>query len=514
MVRDVVIVGGGTAGWMTATYLRSAFGDRVSVTLVESGNVATVGVGEATFSTIRHFFDYLGLAERDWMPHCNATYKLAIKFENWRAPGHSFYHPFERLRVTDGFTLADWWLKLGEGQFDRDCFMLPLMCDTKRAPKHLDGELFERGLDDGGERLRRTTMAEQDTQFPYAYQFDAAILAGYLADYGTERGVRRILDDVVDVARDDRGWISHLVTKEHGELHGDLFVDCTGFRGLLINQELGEPFESYHEYLPNDRAVALQVPVDVQREGIRPYTTATAMDAGWIWTIPLYHRNGTGYVYSSEFCDPDVAERTLREFAGPAGQDACANHIRMRVGRNRNSWVANCVAIGLSSGFVEPLESTGIFFIQYAVEQLVKHFPDSGWDSALTRSYNRTVNRCLDGVRDFLVLHYRCAARADTPYWKAAKERPVPAGVAERLDAWTARLPDEGSVYPYYHGFEAYSYNIMLLGLGGHLPHRHRAALDLLDDEPARRQFGLVREQARVLAEQLPSQYEYLTTMR
>jgi tryptophan halogenase len=514
MVRNVVIVGGGTAGWMTATYLRSAFGDNVSVTLVESANVATVGVGEATFSTIRYFFDYLGLAERDWMPHCNATYKLAIRFENWRAPGHSFYHPFERLRVQHGFTLADWWLKLGGDQFDRDCFLLPLLCDAKRAPKHLDGELFERSLHDGGDRARRTTMAEQETQFPYAYQFDAAMLAGYLAEYGTKRGVRRVLDDVVDVVRDGRGRIGHLVTKEHGDVHGDLFVDCTGFRGLLINKELGEPFESYHDYLPNDRAVALRVPVDVAREGVAPYTRATAMDAGWIWTIPLYHRNGTGYVYSADFCEPEEAERTLRSFVGPAAAEATANHIRMRVGRNRNSWVGNCVAIGLSSGFVEPLESTGIFFIQYAVEQLVKHFPDSDWDPALVRSYNRAVNRCLDGVRDFLVLHYRCAARADTPYWKATKERPVPDGVEERMDTWAARLPDDGSVYPYYHGFEAYSYNVMLLGLGGHLPGGHRPALDLVDDAAARREFELVRAQARALAERLPGQYEYLTAMR
>jgi tryptophan halogenase len=514
MVRNVVIVGGGTAGWMTATYLRSAFGDKVSVTLVESSNVATVGVGEATFSTIRHFFDYLGLTERDWMPHCNATYKLAIKFENWRGLGHSFYHPFERLRVADGFTLADWWLKLGGDQFDQECFVVPVMCEAKRAPKHLDGELFERSLDDGGERYRRTTMSEQDTQFPYAYQFDASMLAAYLADYGTQHGVRRVLDDVVHVAQDERGWISHLVTKEHGELHGDLFVDCTGFRGLLINQVLAEPFESYQEYLPNDRAVAMQAPVDVEREGIRPYTTATAMDSGWIWTIPLYHRNGTGYVYAEEFCSPEEAEYTLREFLGPAGGDGHANHIRMRVGRNRNSWVRNCVAIGLSSGFVEPLESTGIFFIQYAVEQLVKHFPDSGWDGALARGYNRAVGRCLDGVRDFLVLHYRCAARADTPYWKATKERPVPDGVAERLDLWSARLPDDGSVYPYYHGFEPYSYNVMLLGLGGHLPRRHRPALDLLTEDDARREFALVHRQARQLTDRLPSQYEYLTAMR
>jgi tryptophan 6-halogenase len=176
--------------------------------------------------------------------------------------------------------------------------------------------------------------------------------------------------------------------------------------------------------------------------------------------------------------------------------------------------VRNCVAIGLSSGFVEPLESTGIFFIQNGIEQLVKHFPGEEWDAELVAGYNRAINRCMDGVRDFLFLHYRCAARADTPYWKATKERAVPPGMAERLDLWAARLPDENSIYPYYHGFEPYSYNVMLLGLGGHLPRHHRPALDLLDDSAARSELAHVADRARRLAGELPTQYEYLAALQ
>jgi glycine/D-amino acid oxidase-like deaminating enzyme len=289
MIREIVVLGGGTAGWMTATYLHTAFGDRVSITVVESGRVATIGVGEATFSTIRHFFDYLGLVEPDWMPACNATYKLAIKFKNWRTPEHYFYHPFERLRVTDGFTLADWWLKIGPSdKFDQDCFILATLCDAKCSPRRLDGTLFESTLEESDDRQRRTTLSEQDTQFPYAYHFDAALLAEFLMKLGIRKGVRRIVDDVIECRKDERGWISHLVTREHGEIHGELFIDCSGFRGLLINQALEEPFISYQSTLPNDCAVALRVPVDIEREGIRPYTTATAMEAGWIWTIPLW----------------------------------------------------------------------------------------------------------------------------------------------------------------------------------------------------------------------------------
>lgn len=513
MVEKVVIVGGGTAGWMAATYLQASFGDRVAVTLVESPRVGTIGVGEATFSTVRHFFDYIGLAETEWMPRCNATYKLGIRFEDWREPGHHFYHPFERTRTVDGFTIADWWLKVGGAEFDRESFVIPHLCDAKKAPKQLDGRLFEESLHDGGDRARRTTMEQQDTQFPYAYHFDADLLAKYLAEVGAARGIQRVVDHVVEVRQDERGWISHVVTAEHGDLHGDLFLDCTGFRGMLIDKVMDEPFESYQEFLPNNRAVALRVPADAEKDGIRPYTTATARDAGWIWTIPLFERNGTGYVYSDEFCSPEEAEATLRAFVGPDADDLPANHIQMRIGRHRNSWVRNCVAIGLASGFVEPLESTGIFFIQHGIEQLVRHFPDDNWDSDIIAAYNQRVGRCLDGVRDFLVLHYRGAARADTPYWKATNDRALPPGMAERWQLWTAKLPDAETIYPHYHGFEPYSYITMLIGLGSG-PRSHRATLDLYPPDNALREFAQIKtDTARTLA-QLPSQYEYLAHLR
>jgi tryptophan 6-halogenase len=517
MGNSVVVVGGGTSGWMTAAYLRAAFGDRLDVTLVESRNVPTIGVGEATFSTVRHFFDYLGLTESEWMPATHATYKLAIRFENWRRHGHHFYHPFERLRVIDGFPITDWWLHNGGGErFDKDCFLIASLCDAKRSPRYLSGELFEQDFaENGTDRAFRTTLAEQDTQFPYAYHFDAAMLAKYLTGYGVERGVRHVLDDVVDVGLDERGWISHVLTREHGALSGDLFIDCTGFRSLLLNKALGVPFESYQDSLPNDRAVALRVPVDGMARGIRPCTTATAQDAGWIWTIPLFGRVGTGYVYAGDYCGPEEAEATLRAFVGDAAADLEANHIRMRIGRSSRSWVNNCVAIGLSSGFVEPLESTGIFFIQNAVEQLVKHFPDGRPDSddVLRKAYNRQVAGVMDGVREFLVLHYYAAARADNQYWRDAKTRPMPDALAERIEQWQVKMPDAESIFPSYHGFEAYSYAAMLLGLGG-LPTRAPAALALSDDLAATKELGLVRDQAKDLVERLPSHYDFLARQR
>lgn len=514
MIRKVVIVGGGTAGWMAASYLTTTFGSSISLTLVESKNIPTIGVGEATFSTIRHFFSYLGLQEHEWMPECHATYKLAIRFNDWREPGHHFYHPFERTRVIGGFPITDWWLSLrGTGHFEDDCFVIPALCEQKSSPRYLDGQLFEQSK--GAARhlpAGRSTMTEQQTQFPYAYHFDAALLARFLTRYGTAHGVRHVLDDVTDVALDARGWIKHVTTAEHGELHGDLFIDCTGFRGMLLNKKLGEPFQSYQDTLPNDSAVALRVPVDMSTRGLRPYTTATAQDAGWIWTIPLFGRIGTGYVYASDYIAPDEAERTLREFVGPEANGLTANHIKMRIGRTRNAWIKNCVGIGLSAGFVEPLESTGLFFIQNGVEQLVKHFPDESWNDRLRVSYNNHIARMMDGVREFLALHYYAARRRSNQYWKDTKTRPLPDGLAERIEQWQVKFPDSQSIFPYYHGFEPYSYEVMLLGLGG-VPLQASSALSAIDATAAERELELVREEAHKLVAALPDQYEYFTTL-
>lgn len=510
MIKSVVIVGGGTAGWMTASYLNAAFGDRLGVTLVESRQVGRIGVGEATFSTVRHFFDYLGLDEREWLPKCAGSYKLGIRFENWREPGHYFYHPFERLRSVDGFSVADWWLLVGDRSkpFDRQCFLTTALSEAARSPRMMDGSLFAAGLDGS---LGRSTLAEQRAQFPYAYHFDADRVAEFLAEHATARGVRHIVDDVVHIGQDQRGWIDKVVTKEHGDLVGDLYVDCTGFRGMLINKTLGETFDSFQDVLPNNRAVALRVPRE-DATHIDPYTTARAMDAGWIWTIPLFRRNGNGYVYSDEFCTPEEAERTLRDLVAPGRDDLPANHIRMRIGRNRNSWVNNCVAIGLSSAFVEPLESTGIFFIQHGIEQLVKHFPDERWDPALIAAYNRRVANVVDGVKEFLVLHYRAALRDDTPYWKEAKVRAIPDGLAERLETAHSHLLDEQTIYPYYHGFESYSWVAMTLGLGAE-PARPRPALSHIDPARAHAEFARLRAEGEQMVAALPSAYEYLASI-
>jgi len=519
MAKNIVIVGGGSAGWMTAAYLRKALEKVDTITVVESKTIRTIGVGEATFSTIKLFFDFLGLQESDWMPSCNAAYKLAIKFNNWRAEGGHFYHPFQRYETVDGFNVAEWWLKLkrGEEPFDYSCFTIPALCDNKRSPRFLDGRVFDDKVQTFFEEeqlQRKNVLSDHKVQYPYAYHFDAHLLAEYLKDYAMARGVAQVLDDVVGVNLTEDGSIASISTKEHGAITGDLFIDCTGFRGLLINQTLNEPFISFNESLLCDRAVALQVPVDVEKEGIAPYTSASAMSSGWIWNIPLYGRIGTGYVYCSAFLSPEEAEAEFRAHLGPKADACTASHIKMRIGRNRNSWVKNCVAIGLSSGFVEPLESTGIFFIQHGIEELVSHFPNGCMDEDMMRSYNKVVAECIDGVREFLTLHYRASDRMDTDFWKATKgQTAISADLTERLRLWRKRLPNPKNVNPSYHGFESYSYSVMLLGLNFQ-PEQNLPVLDLLDDQRAAAAFSAIRQKTERLVRTLPSQYEYLSHVR
>ncbi|MBH8564174.1 tryptophan 7-halogenase [Nostoc sp. CENA67] len=514
-IESIVIVGGGTAGWMTAAYLSKAFKKNMQITLVESSNLTTIGVGEATFSTIKLFFDFLGLQESEWMPKCQATYKMAIKFVNWNAQRRHFYHPFQRYEAVDGFDVSEWWLKMKKEQdaFDYSCFLIPMLCDHQKSPRYFNGQVFDdkvQKLFNQEENQEKNVLSNLKVQYPYAYHFDAKLLAQFLKDYAMHRGVKLIVDDVVEVGLREDGSIDCIQAKNYGEISGDLFIDCTGFSGLLINQALDEPFISFSESLLCDHAIAMQIPSDMAKHGINPYTTATALSSGWVWNIPLYGRAGTGYVYSSAFISKEAAEEEFRKHLGEAADNCKALHIKMRIGRNRNSWVKNCVAIGLSSGFVEPLESTGIFFIQHGIEELVSHFPDKSFNEDLIRSYNQAIANCIDGVRDFLTLHYYASDRADTPFWKATKhDILVSEELRERLRLWKSRLPNNKNINQNYHGFESYSYSVMLLGLN-YMPETSLPILDLIDDHNAVSVFNEIKQKAEYLSATLPSQYNYL----
>lgn len=495
--EKVVIVGGGIDGSMTAAYLKAAFGDRISVTLVEDrvGGGLTDGE-ESSLGDLRNFFDFLGLEEADWMPSCGATYKLAVRYQDWHRPAQHFYLPFEDTREVGGFPLTEWWLHNGpSGRFDRDCFVASWLCDAGRGPRPL-----------------QAFAGQGSAPGTYGYHFEPGPLARYLTGYAVERGVRLLTDVVLDVRLDARGWIEHVVTKEHGEVSGDLFVDCTGDRGLLLHRALKVPRLSYRDTLPNDSAVTLRVPADMKARGIPPYTTVTARGAGWIWTVPLLGRIGTGYVYAREYCTPEEAEAALRESVGPEAAGIEAVHTPLATGRSRQAWQHNCVAVGAVGGGVEPLEATGVSYLHHALEQLVRHFPAADWHPKLRDSYNASVGRVMDEAREFQLLHYQGAARDHTQYWRDAKTRPVPEALAERIARWRVRPPGAGHVPMHHRGLPPHALTCVLLGTGA-ISLRPSAAVSLVDDTAARKEFTAVRDAAQGLVAALPAQYEYLTQM-
>lgn len=502
-VKSVVIVGGGSAGWMTAAYLSKALQGTVRITLVESPSVSSIGVGEATVPNLqRVFFDYLGIPEEEWMRECNASLKVAVKFVNWRGPAagrapDAFYHTFGLLPNVDGVPLSHYWLRRRQAGDQREyaysCLIEPPLLNAKASPIHLDG--------------RRVTH--------YAWHFSADLVAAFLQRLSTSKqGVVHIKDDVDQVALDDRGFIASLKLRSGRVLTGDLFVDCTGFKGLLINKALGEPFIDMSDYLLCDGAIAAQIPHDDDRFGVEPYTSAIAMRNGWTWKIPMLGRFGSGYVYSSRHTTMDEAARDFCELWNVDENAVRLNRIRFRVGRNRRAWVKNCVGIGLSSCFLEPLESTGLYFIYASIYQLVKHFPDRSFDPLLLDRFNREVEFMFDDCRDFVQAHYVVSPRRDTPFWLANRhELRLSDNFKEKRDTYESGLPlsvPTTSPEAYYGHFELefrnfwtnHSYYCIFSGLGcypkqtlpllGYKPESCEKA-ELLFADIAARQSELVR---------------------
>jgi len=511
-LKHVLIVGGGTAGWMTATYLAKAFGPHIRITLLEAPGIPKIGVGEATVPNLQKvFFDFLGVEEHEWMTQVNGAFKTGVKFVNWRkkAPGEDqnhFYHPFGILPNVDGVPLPMYWFQLtgGTGKpVDYSCFREPAVMDSLLAPKFMDGS----------------------RAVPHAWHFDAHLVADFLCRWGTARGVDRILDEVSNVELDERGWIKTVHTKGGLALQADLFVDCTGFRGLLINQALKEPFLDMSNHLLCDSAVAAAIPNDDAKLGIDPFTSAIAMNAGWTWKIPMLTRFGSGYVYSSKFASEDDAVRDYCELWGVRESDMHFNRIRFRTGRNRKAWVNNCVSIGLSSCFLEPLESTGIYFITAAIYQLAKHFPTAEFDARLIARFNREIEFMFDDCRDFIQAHYFTSSRDDSPFWLANKNELVLSdNIKEKIAIYKCGLPvnpPTSTEQDYYGSFDSEfhnfwtngSYYCIFAGMGflpdlplGRLAYRPEAL------EEAKKIFAQIEERQRELTATLPTNFDYLRT--
>lgn len=420
--KHIAIVGGGTAGWMTACLLRQRWAPLgVAVTLVESAEIGTVGVGEGSTPFLRQFFRTLGIAERDWMPACDATFKCGIRFPGWSsAPGYeSYVHPF--------FNEAD--RELGNQFFTNACL--------RRRGQAADANPQDFFL--AAELARQRRAPHYRSAGPatdYAYHFDAGLLGAYLRTHALGLGVRHVVDTVARVEQHEGGDIAALQLKGGARIAADLFVDCSGFRGLLIGETLGEPFLPYRDNLFNDRAIAIPTAL-VEGEDLPSETVSTALRHGWAWQIPLTSRYGNGYVYSSDFVGDDEAERELRAHLGAAAEGASARRLRMRVGRVERHWRQNCVAIGLSQGFIEPLEATALMLIQFGVEGFMDALEGDGFGPGRRDAYNRRVNEMFEGVRDYVVAHYRLNTRDDSDYWRANRaNRHISARLANLLDVW------------------------------------------------------------------------------
>ncbi|HXM58152.1 MAG TPA: tryptophan halogenase family protein [Candidatus Dormibacteraeota bacterium] len=519
-IERVVILGGGTAGWMAASYLGKALQGSVRVTVVEAPAIPRIGVGEATVPNLhKTFFAYLGLSEDEWMRECNASFKMGIRFINWRTGGEGvtqprplnggtdhYYHLFGLLPDHEQVPLSHYWfLKRYQGRtdepFEYACYKEPPALDANLAPRYLDGTRWTN----------------------YAWHFDAQLVADFLCRFATTKlGVERIEDEMTEPLFDERGFITALRTKGGRVVDGDLFVDCSGFRGLLINQAMREPFLDMSDHLMCDRAVAAAVPNDDEKLGVEPYTSSIAMKAGWTWKIPMLTRHGTGYVYSSRFATKDEATVDFCNLWGLDPETAQLNHVRFRVGRNRRAWVRNVVSIGLASCFLEPLESTGIYFIYAAVYQLAKHFPDKRFDPILIDRFNREIETMFDDSRDFIQAHFRFSPREDTPFWRANKELVLSADIQEKIAMYRAGLPvnmpviDEAA---YYGNFDAEfrnfwnnsNYYCIFAGLG-FVPDHPLPALTYRPRsiEGAEPIFRRIKQQQHELTETLPTNYELL----
>lgn len=484
-LQDIVIVGGGTAGWMTAAMLSQVLdGQLARIRLIESDQIGTVGVGEATIPTIHAFNRKLRLDEAEFMRATNATFKLGIEFVNWARIGDAYLHPFGPYGQTiNGVAFHHYWRR-----------SLDLGIDTPISAYSLANVAAKR------DKFRHPTQDPQSimSSYAYAYHFDASLYARYLRRYAEERGVIRTEGKIVDVnLRADDGFIESVRLEGGKEMAGDLFIDCSGFRGLLIEEALQTGYEEWTHWLPCDRAVA--VPSENVGEPT-PYTRSTAGAAGWQWRIPLQHRTGNGHVYCSEhLSDDEATEIALGHLEGRAIAEPRV--LRFTTGQRKKMWNRNCVAIGLSGGFLEPLESTSIWLIQAAIALLMQRFPDRDFAAADIEDYNRGMRRRFEEVRDFLILHYKATERKDTEFWKACGNMSIPESLQQRIEMFRNRG------HAIFHPAELFiEANWVAIYLGQHIvPQTCDPRVHCADDEYLQNRLRQMQAMVAKAADNMPS---------
>lgn len=419
-IKKLVIVGGGTAGWLSAALAKKILADTVDITLVESEDIGTVGVGEATIPPIRTVNSVLGLDEATFLKETKATVKLAIKFENWKQKGQSYYHTFGAPGKSTAFChFHHYWTRAKQAGHDLDIWQYDLNYLCAEAGK-----------------FAQINAKDPILELPFAYHFDAGLYAKYLRKYCEELGVTRVEGKITSVTQNpENGYVTTLHLERGEQIDGDLFMDCSGFKGLLIEQTLGTGYDDWSHLLPCDSALA--VPSE-RHDKTAPYTRSIAHKAGWQWRIPLQHRNGNGHVYCSRYISDDEAASTLMGNLDtkPLGEPKL---IRFKTGRRRKQWNKNVVAIGLSSGFLEPLESTSIHLIQSGIIRLLHLFPHDGIRQASVDEYNRQSQTEFEQIRNFLILHYYLNERKDEPFWRDMRNLELPALLVHKMELFKAQ---------------------------------------------------------------------------
>ncbi len=500
-IKNVLIVGGGTAGWLTAAFLARTLGagspEGVRITLVESTDIGIIGVGEATFPSIRGTLAAIGIDEARFVRESNATFKQGIKYVDWvRPPGLSgapganhYFHPFSQpSQRPGGPELLPYWLLGAAGTgtaFAEAATMQKRIADASHAPKRAsDGDFLG--------------------PMNYAYHFDAGRFAALLATHAKSLGVAHVVATVERAELDAEGAIAAVVTREAGALSADLYIDCTGFRAALIEGALGSPLRAMNDVLFADRALALQVPYPRADTPIASYTIATAQEAGWTWDIGLQERRGVGYVYSSRHTDDARAEEVLRRHIGPASETLSPRLLKLRVGYRETQWVKNCVSVGLSGGFIEPLESSGIGLIETAAYLIGYLFPFNGDTAPVARVFNDLMRQRYQRIFDFVKMHYCLTQRTDTRFWiDNAEPRSVPESLRERLAMWRCRPPHRMDFITDIEMYPPSSWQYVLYGmeyatdLGA-----ARAAYPRFDD--AQREFAMIRQVSQHALADLP----------
>ena len=490
-LRKIVIVGGGTAGWMAAAGLSKILrDDEISIRVIESDAIGTVGVGEATIPHIHYYNRLLGLDEDEFVRRTNATFKLGIEFVNWGRPGDRYIHPFGSYgQDMEGVHFHHFWLRHGKDGQGRplDDYCLPILAAREG-------------------RFQRPDASKPNSplgQITYAFHFDASLYARYLRELSEAAGVVRTEGRIVDVHQHGESGFIESVTLESGDaIEGDLFIDCSGFRGLLIEQTLKSGFKDWSHWLPCDRAIARAC--SKVGEPL-PFTRSTAKTAGWQWRIPLQSRTGNGHVYCSDYIGDDEALDTLN--ADLDGEPISEpNFLRFKAGVRRKPWDKNVVSLGLASGFLEPLESTSIHFVQSAIARLMTNFPDKSFNQPDIDYFNRRTMAEYEQVRDFIILHYKATERDDTPFWNYCRTMDVPQSLAERMAIYreNARL--------YRHDNELFSETSWLAVLHGQrvVPQRYHPIADIISDEELDTRMDRIAEVMRTCTSRMPTHQDFI----